>query len=223
MLRRLVKRQRRAQNSLAEPQALGEPPALSPPSGWGSPQALLPQPENSPNIRKATSGEAKAALFAAGAAGEKGQSVPGPARVPRLGRVPGQRRLAQSPRLSAGPRAPGASLPDPSLELLAHLLGFFSMQKKPTPNPSDSAVYNLLAAGWLLGNCDGGSSRLVNAFQSAWQGTEGDFLWDAASWECQLLLSGVSGTSGVSTPTRGRDMGTRDRRGEATLGTCIQG
>lgn len=45
------------------------------------------------------------------------------------------------------PSTPGASLPDPSLELLAHLLVFFNAKKAPkkTPNLSDTAVYNLLA------------------------------------------------------------------------------
>lgn len=206
MLRCLVKRQRRAQNRFAEPQALGEPPARSPPSGWGSPQALLPQPENSLNIRKTATGEAKAAVFAAGAAGEKGQKRPGAGACPAAGAGAGAART--EPSLVCRPRSTRGLAPRPLLRAFGSSPCFFQCEKT-IPNPSDTAVYNLLAAGWLLGNCDGGSSRLVNASQSAWQGTEGDFLWDAASWECQLLLSGVSGTSGVSTPTHGRDTGTR--------------
>lgn len=144
-------------------------------------------------------------MFSAVGAGGKGPKRPGAGAWPAAGAGAGAGRARTEPSLVCRPReqpsTPGASLPEPSFRAFGSSPCFFRCEK--TPNPSDSAVYNLPAAGGLLGNCDGGSSRLVNAFQSSWQGSRGDFLWDAARWECQLFLAGGSRTSGVSNPWPG--------------------
>lgn len=153
-------------------------------------------------------------MFSTGGAGGEGQRVPDPARGRRLGRVPGrvprQRRLTQSPRLFTGPgrsRARLGPLSQPLAQSFWLISLFFSMQKRKTPN--DTAAYNLLAAGRLLGNCDGGASRLGNAFPSAWQGRGSDFLRHTASWEHKLFLASASGTAWVPTPTHSQDMETQ--------------
>lgn len=84
-------------------------------------------------------------------------------------------------------------------------LVFSQCKRKKKKKPNDTAAYNLLAAGRLLGNCDGGPSRLVNAFPWAWQGRGSGFLRDTARWERQLFLAGVSRTAGVPIPTH-RDL-----------------
>lgn len=202
-----VQTHRRAQESLAEPQALPEPPER-----MGIPPGSAPPVRKFPAHPESSTGEAGAAVFQLLEQGTR-------PRRPGAGVWP-----ETEPWLVCSPKHPGPRSQS-SPESFWPISLFFSMQKKPqTPVTLQSVIC------WLLAGCSEtvteAPSRLVNAFQSPWQGTARDFLRDAASWEWQLFLSGLTGTSGLSPPAVAGTWGpfaAHDRRGGATLGTCIQG
>lgn len=180
------------------------PPAAgaSSPGRWGA--------KKFPEHQNPAAGEAKLAAFSTGEARER-------AKVSRTRHVAGgwavlwgsagsHRARACSPPSEGAERARGLA-PRPLLRAFGSS-PCFSQCKRKSPNPKDTAAYNLLAAGRLLGNCDGGPSRIVNAFPSARRGRSSDFLRDTASCDHPLFLAGMGRRAGVPTLPHGPDVET---------------
>lgn len=215
-----VKTQRRAQNGLPKPQALREPPAQSPLSGWRSPQALVPQPENSLNTKNQQLERPKQPCFRLEEQGTRAKAFWSRRVAGGWGGCRGSaglhRALACSPAPGAAQHTQGLA-PRPFLRAFGSSPCFFSTQKKPQTQVTLQSIIC-----WLLAGCSEtvteaplASSTPFNRLGKAWMviscGTQ-----QAGNVNC--FYPGASGTSGVSTPTHGQDMGTccsswQERRG----------